>query len=335
MRLRTWSDATDTTTLSNYTTQIFFDDTITNTVLAQAPYITRTAVRDTTNSNDMVYQGAGSTKEPMLATLTQNGTGYTAAITIDVALLTSTSSTFPSVMTGGVVNAANDVAIVSPGSWISLYGTNLASTAYAAQSSDFVNDYLPTQLNGVSVQFDGKAAYLQYASPTQINALVPSDAQSGSVMVSVTNSVGMSNSVAVTLQPIAPGLFAKSGYAMAVRPADGAIINGTGAAVSGYTTSASTKTGDVLELFGTGFGPTQAGTAPGLVFSGADQDTNTVTATVGGQPATVLWAGLVGAGLWQITLQMPGGLTAGDNKVVLAVNGNTTQAGVSLNVAAS
>ena len=38
-------------------------------------------------------------------------------------------------------------------------------------------------------------------------------------------------------------------YVLAVRPSDGVIINGTGAAVSGYTTAAAARGGDVLEIF--------------------------------------------------------------------------------------
>jgi uncharacterized protein (TIGR03437 family) len=120
-----------------------------------------------------------------------------------------------------------------------------------------------------------------------------------------------------------------------VRPSDGAVINGTGAAVEGYTTSAAAKVGDYLEIFGTGFGPTVGATAPGLVFTGADPSTEAVTATVGGQAATVLWAGLVSAGLWQINLQIPSGLDAGDHAIAVAVGGKSSQAGVALKVAGS
>ena len=184
------------------------------------------------------------------------------------------------------------------------------------------------------MQIDAKPAFVQYVSPTQVNVQAPADSNAGSASVSVTTAAGASTSVTATLQTVLPGLFAQSGYVLAVRTSDSDIINGTGAAVSGYTTSASARAGDYLEIFGTGFGPTVAATAPGLVFSGADQTTQTVTATVGGQPTAVLWAGLIAAGLWQVNLQVPGGLLAGDNVIVLTVGGKTTQSGVALKVAA-
>ena len=98
------------------------------------------------------------------------------------------------------------------------------------------------------------------------------------------------------MQTVLPGLSVVSNYVRAVRYGDGAIINGTGAAESGSTVSASSKPGDVLSLYGTGFGPASSSVSTGVVFTGAYETTNPVTVTIGGLPAQVLWAGLVGPG---------------------------------------
>ena len=45
---------------------------------------------------------------------------------------------------------------------------------------------LPTLLQGVSVTVNGLPAYVDYVSPTQINALVPDDDTLGPVPVQVT-----------------------------------------------------------------------------------------------------------------------------------------------------
>ena len=80
-RVRTYSG---TSVVGNFVSQIFFDDTVNDTVMAQPAYA-RSAVRDTRNSNDMVYQTAN--KERMLATVSGNVTdGYTATITAGVTL---------------------------------------------------------------------------------------------------------------------------------------------------------------------------------------------------------------------------------------------------------
>ena len=132
-----------------------------DTVLANSSY-SRTTAHATTNSNDSVYSSA-SNKELMLVTLTKSGSGYLAIITIDASLLTPTQ-TSPEINSAGVVNAASGASGVAPGAWIAIYGTDLAATTYSAKTSDLVNDYLPTKLQNVSVQIDGKAAYIDYVS---------------------------------------------------------------------------------------------------------------------------------------------------------------------------
>lgn len=88
----------------------------------------------------------------------------------------------------------------------------------------------------------------------------------------------------------------------------------------------------VLEIFSTGFGPTEESAAPGLVISGADQASNPVSVTVGGQSVTILWAGLAAAGLWQI--QYPASLHfgRGNHAVPASVNGRSSQTGAILTV---
>ena len=145
---------------------------------------------------------------------------------------------------------------------------------------------------------------MQYVSATQINVLAPADTSTGTVSVSVTNANGTS-SAATTLHTVLPGLAVASNYVRAVRYPDGAIVNGTGAPESGFTTSAAVGPGDVVSLYGTGFGATTFSVDPGTVFTGAYPTTNTVTVTIGGVAADVLFAGLVAPGLYQINVKCP------------------------------
>ena len=319
VRVRTYDGAT---ALTNYTTQVFFDDTINNTVLARTPYSNRTSARDTTNATDMVYNVANNSL--MLAMVATSGSGYAATMNVDLAAVTSTATT-PKIGTNAIVSAASGAVGAAPGSWVSIFGANLSPATYAMANSDVVNSYMPTKLQGVSVQIDGIAAYIYYVSAEQINVLVPADTKTGAVAVTVTSANGTSSAVNVTLQPILPGLFVQGNYALAVRVSDSAVI-GTGTAV---------KAGDVLELYGTGFGPTATTVAPGLVFSGAYPATNAVTVTIGGVTAPVSFAGLVGPGLYQINITVPTGLTAGDNAILATVGGLTSQASGLVKVAAA
>ena len=100
----------------------------------------------------------------------------------------------------------------------------------------------------------------------------------------------------VTEASLSPALFMfgpqGQKYVAAVR-ADGQHIGPTNL-YSGITVPA--KTGDTLLLFGTGFGPTNPTTNFGQTFTGAPLTANTVTAAIGGVPATVAFAGLLAPG---------------------------------------
>jgi uncharacterized protein (TIGR03437 family) len=226
----------------------------------------------------------------------------------------------PAISANGVVSAASYAAGIAPGSWISIFGSNLASTTQQAGASDLVNGSLPPTLAGVSVEIAGQAAFVNYVSPTQINVEAPADSATGPVNVTLVNANGTS-SVTAALQQLMPAFFTSSGYVAAVRNTDGAIITG----------SVPAKPGDELQLYATGFGPTTPTIAPGLVFQGAAPTTNAVTVTIGGTAATVKFAGLTEVGLYQINVIVPP-LSDGDQTVVATVGTLSTQSGVLLKV---
>jgi uncharacterized protein (TIGR03437 family) len=247
----------------------------------------------------------------------------------------STSSTAPAIASAGVVNAASSVAGVAPAAWISIYGTNLSTAATAAGSSDLVNGSLPTTLGGTSVTIDGQSAFMNYVSPAQLNVQAPNPSTSGNVTVTVSNGSG-SSSATVAMTPTMPGVFTTaSNYVLAVRPSDGAIINGDGSALAGYTTAAAAKPGDVLEIFATGLGATSPAVAPGLVFSGAYATAAAPAVSIGGQPATVLYSGLIGAGLYQLNITVPGTLAAGTYPVVVTQSSVSSPSTAQLKIAAN
>lgn len=65
-----------------FTSQLFFDENVTNTVYAQAPYSSRGSA-DTPNSRDNIYQSGG---DQLLLTPTQANGGYTATFNIGIDL---------------------------------------------------------------------------------------------------------------------------------------------------------------------------------------------------------------------------------------------------------
>ncbi|MDQ6699882.1 MAG: IPT/TIG domain-containing protein, partial [Acidobacteriota bacterium] len=111
-----------------------------------------------------------------------------------------TSGPKPSITS--VVNGASFEKGIASNSWITINGTNLASTTRAWGAGDFPGGSLPVGLSCTSVMVNNKSAYVEYVSPTQINAVAPADAASGPVPVSVTSVGQTSNDSATQLQPL-------------------------------------------------------------------------------------------------------------------------------------
>jgi uncharacterized protein (TIGR03437 family) len=315
VRIRTYSG---TTLLGEFVAQIFFDDTVTDAVYKNAPYSTRPN-RDTRNSNDMVLTGTRN-GAVVYADVSQIAVGYSATATFGVNIKAPAAAA-PAITQGGVVNGASFTDGIQAGSWVAIFGQNLAAAEHAMTSADLVDGNMPTTVGGVTVNINNKAAFLYYVSPTQVNVLAPADGASGAVSVTVANSAGSSAATAATLLAAAPALFTISGNAAAVRP-DGTVID---------STTVFAKAGEIIELYGTGFGATNPAVAPGVVFNGSSATTNAVTVTIGGVPATVGYSGLVGAGLYQINVTVPP-VAAGTYPVLASVDGATSQSNVMLKV---
>lgn len=309
-KVRTYSGSAK---LDEFTSQFFFDESITDVVHALSPYNQR-GTRDTRNSTDNIFASTPNSGR-LLLNLTKTDQGY--AATVDVGVNLKIPAVSKAVLTtGGVVNAGSYQAGVAPGAWITIFGQNLAAAPRAVTTSDLVNGNLPVTLGGVSVTIDDKPAFLQYVSPTQINVQAPSDPGAGMVQVVVTNAAGSSDPVMTSLQPIFPALFASGKYVAAVRP-DGTVV------------TQALKPGDAVSLYGTGFGPTDPAVAPGAVVQTQAALANRVTITVGGVEADVSFAGLSATGLYQFNIIVPNA-AGGDQEVVAQIAGLKTQPGIFL-----
>jgi uncharacterized protein (TIGR03437 family) len=237
-------------------------------------------------------------------------------------------SLVPAINAGGIVPLFSSAPIIAPGSWISIFGSNLAPGS-VSWSGDF-----PTSLGGVTVTVDNKPAYLSFVSPEQINLQSPDDASTGTVDVVVSTPSGKARST-VTLSQFAPSfMLFDSTYAAGVILTPG----GSGAYGDGgydllgppdrfgYSTRP-VASGETLELFGVGFGPTDPLVPAGQTFSGAAPTVSTVSITIGGVPATVLFSGLTGSGLYQFNVTVPT-VDSGDQLLQGSVGGVSTPAGI-------
>jgi uncharacterized protein (TIGR03437 family) len=169
------------------------------------------------------------------------------------------SPSVPAVNAGGVVNSGSYTAQgVSPGSIVSVFGTNLAASTATASAIP-----LPTALSDVtSVTFNGVPAGLYFVSQNQINAQLPFDvlsAGSGTVNILVTRSTGISAPQSVTLAPSSPGIFTTTGnglgQAFAYDNTTGAIAAPAGTVVGSFlTVPISVSSGHALIIACTGLG---------------------------------------------------------------------------------
>jgi uncharacterized protein (TIGR03437 family) len=250
--------------------------------------------------------------------LTTNGDHvYTTTYTLKA----TAGGTLPAISANGVVNGASFQPGIVPNSWFTIQGTNLATTTSTWEKA-IVNGVLPTSLEGVSVNVAGKPAYVYYVSPAQVNAVAP-DVGTGSMQVTVTSGTATSAAATVNSATVDPAFFLWAGkYAVATRQDfSWAVKNGTFPG----TTTIPAKPGDVIILWGTGFGPANPAAPVGVqipsdkIYSTA----NPVTVTVNSTPATVFGAALAPgfAGLYQVAIQIPTSVPDGDLPVVATING--------------
>jgi uncharacterized protein (TIGR03437 family) len=208
----------------------------------------------------------------------------------------------------GIVNAASSApftAGVAPGDFITLYGANLAPGTATAYTVPF-----PTTagLDGVQVTVNGLPAPVQFVSPGQISAIVPYAVGSSIARIQVNNNGVLSNVVTEFVNLTAPGVFTVPpggvGY--------GAVLHGDYSLV---TAQSPAQVGETVSVYLTGLGTTNPVIQDGSAGPASSQTNNTISVYIGGVEATVSYSGLAPqlAGLYQINVTVPSGVTAGDN----------------------
>ncbi len=139
-----------------------------------------------------------------------NGNNVTVATSI------SSGAEITAVAQKANLSGGGSAASVAPGTLVTFLGTNISDQTASAPADAKV---LPTSLGGVQVYFNGVQSPLIYVSPTQINAQIPfnfgfSNTGTANAWVRIQRNDGSivaTNTVAVSIVPANPGIFASAG----------------------------------------------------------------------------------------------------------------------------
>jgi len=211
----------------------------------------------------------------------------------------------------------------APGSWIEIFGQNLAAAPRQWQSSDFSGDTAPTSFEGVSVRINGRPAYVSYISPGQVNAQVPSTVLPGAAQVTVTSGGVTSSAYSLPVNAIQPGLLEirsfnnPARFAAALFPDNATFVLPPAAGIALPARRA--RAGETITLFGIGFGPVTPDVPAGQIAAQLNRLQGTFQIFFNGVRAEVAYAGLAPGtvGLYQFNLVVPAGIQPADDQVMV------------------
>ena len=218
----------------------------------------------------------------------------------------------PTIGTGGVASAAafGGFTSIAPGSWIEIYGSNLAGNTRGWAGADFQGANAPTSLDGTSVTIGGQPAFVDYIDPGQVNVQAPSNLATGQQQLIVTTASGSSAPYNITVKATQPGLLAPPNFVIGGKQyvvaqfADGTYVLPANAIPGANSRPA--KPGETIVIYGIGFGPV-TGVSAGQIAPGTSALTVPPQMFFGSSVATLSYAGLAGGfvGLYQFNVTVP------------------------------
>lgn len=241
--------------------------------------------------------------------------------------------TTPNSSLSAIANAASGLGgAISPGEFVTLYGSGLGPSAPVQSNS------LARGLGGTRVFFNGVEAFLAYTSAGQINALVPYGITGASQVEVCVTTAGpecsanpLGASMSVQLVPATPGIFTVN----ATGSGQAVVVNQDGTLNS---TSNPAARGTIIALWATGQGQTNPPSYDGVQPGGPLYPVPSlpVTVTIGGVPAApsdVVFCGLVYSGVMQVNVRIPQAVAPGPSVgIVLNVGGAGSAPSVALAV---
>jgi len=201
------------------------------------------------------------------------------------------------------------VTSLSSNAYVMVKGSNFAptGTSHVLGSGDLDNGNLPTQLAGVCVTIGGASALITYVSPNQINLVTPDVPGNTTVNVQVTAGCDTATPLTSNLMPASTQASTPEFFYWVYNPNGQnpvvAVDNTTGAYVGAASLSQTfpnltftpASPGEILDIYGASFGPTNPSFDPGVAPTTAAQVTVTPVVTLG--PITMNGADVLYAGV--------------------------------------
>ena len=252
------------------------------------------------------------------------------AFTLPFSITNPAPITSPTPVVRGVTSAYafGGASAITPGSWVEIYGTNLAVNERGWYGGDFNGSRAPTSLDGTSVTIGGQPAFVSYISGGQVNVLAPSSVGAGPQPLVVTTPAGTSAGFTVTVNATQPALFAPSFLNiggvqyLGATFADGVTWVAPPGALPGLT-SRRAKANDVIILYGMGFGQVTPYTPVGQYPAAGTSLALPFQMSVGQIRATLQYFGLAPSliGLYQFNVVVPPVAASDRVPVTFTLNG--------------
>ncbi len=219
----------------------------------------------------------------------------------------------PAAVVAGVTSASafGPSTSVAPGSWVEIYGSNLAGAARQWTAADFDGLKAPTSLDGTSVTVAGQPAYVSYISPNQVNALIPQTVMPGEQTLVVKTANGSSNDFSLKVLATQPGLFAPGDFNISGKQyAAAATSDGSSYILPRAASEAPSRParpGETVTFYGVGFGAVTPAPGDGEIVQGDNALVLPVEFYFGNILAYVRYAGLEpgNIGLYRFDVRVP------------------------------
>lgn len=313
-------------------------------------------VSDRTGNNDIFVMNADGTGQTNLTNSPEDES--------DPQFYIAPTPAAPSISAGGVVmaNLLPTVNQVSPRSIISVFGENFASGTTLFPTLD-VNGDLDRILAGTCLEMNGERLPIFAVTPGQINAQVSDSQALGSASFTVitdcdapsalrseartlsrapraltsdaeTATVEEATPVFFIFNPVASDGFIAARFNATESQAPVPVAPASSFPNDSFGPSRPAEPGDIVLLYGTGWGETSPSFAAGELATDAAEVLSSANpmVTFGGvlmDPADVIYVGVTpnSAGLYQLALRIPANAQPGNNQVVLTVYNKSTPTG--------